>query len=38
MQWLEVAQADEIEKLTPLILNQVESVAEAVEHMDLGTA
>ncbi len=38
MQWVEVAQAEEIEKLTPLILNQVASTAEGPEHMALGTA
>src|SRR3990167_3677692 len=38
MQWVEVAQAEEIEKFRPLILNQVESVAEAPELMALGTA
>src|SRR3954469_16165276 len=38
MQWFEVAQADEIEELTPLILNQVASVAEAVDDIAFGTA
>src|SRR3990167_7828433 len=38
MQWVEVAQAEEIEKFRPLILNQVASVAEAPEHIALGTA
>src|SRR5215831_18676096 len=38
MQWFEVAQADEIEWLTPLILNQVASVADAVDDIALGTA
>src|SRR5262249_61269166 len=38
MQWVDVAQADEIEQLTPLILNQVASVAEAVDDIALGTA
>src|SRR3954469_6742358 len=38
MQWFEVAQADEIEELTPLILNQVASVADAVDDMAFGTA
>ncbi len=38
MQWVEVAQAEEIEKLIPLILNQVDSTAEGPEHIALGTA
>src|SRR5438128_1804429 len=38
MQWVEVAQADEIEKFRPRILNQVASTAEAPELMPLGTA
>src|ERR1700732_441094 len=38
MQWFDVAHADEIEYLTPLILNQVARVADAVEDMALGTA
>ena len=38
MQWVEVAQAEEIEKLRPRILNQVDRVAEAPELMALGTA
>src|SRR3954466_12652307 len=38
MQWVEVAQADEIEKFKPLILNQVASVAEGPELIALGTA
>ena len=38
MQWVEVAQADEIEKFRPLILNQVARVAEAPELIALGTA
>src|SRR3990167_4529533 len=38
MQWVEVAQAEEIEKFRPLILNQVARVAEAPELMALGTA
>src|SRR3990167_7614275 len=38
MQWVEVAQAEEMEKFRPLILNQVESVAEGPELMALGTA
>ena len=38
MQWVEVAQAEEIEKFRPLILNQVASVAEAAELIALGTA
>src|ERR1700681_1428427 len=38
MQWFEVAQADEIEEFTPLILNQVASVADAVDDIAFGTA
>src|SRR3954469_5510709 len=38
MQWFEVAQADEIEELTPRILNQVASVADAVDDIAFGTA
>src|ERR1051326_1207661 len=38
MQWVEVAQAELIEKLRPLILNQVASVAEGPELIALGTA
>src|SRR3990167_6728752 len=38
MQWVEVAQAEEIEKFRPMILNQVARVAEAPELMALGTA
>src|SRR6202012_3387133 len=38
MQWVEVAQAEAIEKLIPLILNQVASAAEGPEHIALGTA
>src|SRR6185437_12939024 len=38
MQWAEVAQAEEIEKFSPLILNQVASTADAVEDIALGTA
>src|SRR5580658_8721487 len=38
MQWDEVAQAEVMEKLTPRILNQVESVAEGPELIALGTA
>src|SRR5688572_17797051 len=38
MQWVEVAQAELIEKLRPLILNQVASVADGPELMALGTA
>src|SRR5579859_2640789 len=37
-QWADVAQADEIEKFRPLILNQVASTAEAPELIALGTA
>src|SRR5579863_3518573 len=38
MQWLEVAHAEEIEYDRPLILNQVESVADAVDDIAFGTA
>src|SRR3981189_872273 len=38
MPWAEVAQAEEIEKFRPLILNQVASVAEGPELIALGTA
>src|SRR6185437_12003158 len=38
MQWVEVAQAELIEKFRPLILNQVESTAEGPEHIAFGTA
>ena len=38
MQWAEVAQAEEIEKFRPFILNQVDSVADAPELMAFGTA
>src|SRR6476660_912369 len=38
MQWVEVAQADEMEKFRPRILNQVARVAEGPELMALGTA
>src|SRR6476646_2497286 len=38
MQWFDVAQAEEIESFTPLILNQVASVAEAVDDIAFGTA
>src|SRR4051812_11870504 len=38
MQWAEVAQADEIEKFRPRILNQVASVADGPELIALGTA
>src|SRR6516164_11126497 len=38
MQWFEVAQADEMEEFTPLILNQVASVADAVDDIAFGTA
>src|SRR5579859_4859272 len=38
MQWAEVAQAEEIEKFRPLILNQVASTAEGPELIALGTA
>src|SRR3954468_24450116 len=38
MQWVEVAQAEEIEKLRPRILNQVDSTAEGPELIALGTA
>ena len=38
MQWVDVAQAEEIEKFSPLILNQVASTAEGPEHIALGTA
>src|SRR3954471_18158693 len=38
MQWAEVAQAEEIEKFRPLILNQVASTALAPELIALGTA
>src|SRR5215470_2947388 len=38
MQWVEVAQAEEIEKFSPLILNQVASVADGPELIALGTA
>src|SRR3989344_3849324 len=38
MQWVEVAQAEEMLKFSPRILNQVASVAEAPELMALGTA
>src|SRR6202021_2612613 len=38
MQWFEVAQAEEIEQFTPLILNQVASVADAVDDIAFGTA
>src|SRR5689334_6912959 len=38
MQWVEVAQAEEIEKFRPLILNQVDSTAEGPELIALGTA
>src|SRR6478609_2129551 len=38
MQWVEVAQADEIEKFRPRILNQVASVADGPELIALGTA
>src|SRR5436190_22309168 len=38
MQWVEVAQAELIEKLRPRILNQVESVADGPELIALGTA
>src|SRR5271168_2346013 len=38
MQWVEVAQAEVIEKLIPLILNQVDSVADGPELIALGTA
>src|SRR5437879_2972348 len=38
MQWAEVAQAEEMEKFSPLILNQVASVAEGPELIALGTA
>src|SRR3569833_3613511 len=38
MQWFDVAQADEIEYFTPLILNQVASVADAVDDIAFGTA
>ena len=38
MQWVEVAQAEVIEKLRPLILNQVDSVADGPELIALGTA
>src|SRR5207342_3406844 len=38
MQWVEVAHAEEIEKFRPLILNQVESVADGPELIALGTA
>jgi len=38
MQWVEVAQAELIEKLRPRILNQVARVADGPELMALGTA
>ena len=38
MQWAEVAQAEEIDRLIPRILNQVERVADGPEHIALGTA
>src|ERR1700758_3448177 len=38
MQWAEVAQAEEMEKFRPRILNQVDSVAEGPELIALGTA
>src|ERR1700721_1977838 len=38
MQWFEVAQAEEIEQFTPRILNQVASVADAVDDIAFGTA
>src|SRR3977135_2322108 len=38
MQWLEVAQPDEIESLAPLILNQVASVADGDDAIAFGTA
>src|SRR5438309_2331606 len=38
IQWVEVAQAEVMEKLTPLILNQVESVADGPELIAFGTA
>src|SRR5438270_868268 len=38
MQWVEVAQAEEMEKLRPRILNQVASVADGPELIALGTA
>src|SRR5262245_42567658 len=38
MQWAEVAQAEEIEKLRPRTLNQVASVADGPELIALGTA
>src|SRR3954463_16771279 len=38
MQWVEVAQAEEIEKFRPRILNQVASVADGPALIALGTA
>src|ERR1700722_9098446 len=38
MQWAEVAQAEEMEKFSPRILNHVASVAEGPELIALGTA
>src|SRR5689334_4621532 len=38
MQWVEVAQAELIEKFRPLILNQVDSTAEGPELIAFGTA
>src|SRR6185369_2699559 len=38
MQWADVAQAEEIEKFRPRILNQVASVADGPELIALGTA
>src|SRR3978361_1854372 len=38
MQWFDVAQAYEIQYVPPLILNQVASVADAVDDIAFGTA
>src|ERR1700722_20275822 len=38
MQWFEVAGAGEVEKFTPLILNKVANVADAVDDIAFGTA
>ncbi len=38
MQWVDVAQAEEMEKFRPRILNQVARVAEGPELIALGTA